>query len=179
MQAEVLLLPSPTKEEQQEQLLRLLASSDCSVEHYRFLGNWLYLLIQVHRTVLALCYTPFPPLLLCTGMPTPRLCIAGVGSSSARRKGHRHASRGGREPDSAPHLLPRDGARPRGPQYSQQRACIRPPARLRVYRSFWIKSRRRKKCLILHTPPATTTDPTHPTLAQSQLTVLRHVPTRA
>ena len=62
---------------------------------------------------------------------------------------------------------------------ASRRACIRPPARLRVYRSFWIKSRRRKKCLILHTPPATTTDPTHPTLAQSQLTVLRHVPTRA
>ena len=48
-------------------------------------------------------------------------------------------------------------------------------------RSYWLKSRKRNGCLILHTPPAATTNPTHPTpiLAPSQLTVSRHVaPTR-
>ena len=48
-------------------------------------------------------------------------------------------------------------------------------------RSYWLKSRRRIGCLILHTPPTATTNPTRPTpiLAPSQLTVSRHVvPTR-
>eukprot|EP00964_Phaeocystis_antarctica_P034370 scaffold19544_cov63-Phaeocystis_antarctica.AAC.1 len=40
----------------------------------------------------------------------PRLHAVGGGSDGARREGHRHASRAGRGPDSAPHLLPRDGA---------------------------------------------------------------------
>ena len=63
--------------EQQEQLLRFLAGKS-PIEHYWFLGNWLYLhvLIQVHRTVLALFYTPpFPPLLLCTQGCPHRACV--------------------------------------------------------------------------------------------------------
>ena len=55
----------------------------------------------------------------------------------------------------------------------------RPPARLRgaAHRSYWLKSRKRNGCLILHTPPAATTNPTHPIpiLAPSQLTAPRHV----
>eukprot|EP00964_Phaeocystis_antarctica_P067253 scaffold40705_cov33-Phaeocystis_antarctica.AAC.2 len=40
----------------------------------------------------------------------PTAPVAGGVSRGARRKAHRHASRAGRGPDSAPPLLTRDGA---------------------------------------------------------------------
>ena len=72
-----------------------------------------------------------------------------------------------------------DMVRSTSPKPSTLRAqCTRPLARLRVVCcSYWIKSRKRKGCLALHTP--TTTNPAHPTPipAPSLLTISRHAPT--
>ena len=169
------MLPSPA--EKQELLLQWLDGMP-PVEHERFLGNWLYLLVQVHH----ICSLSLTWSTTALHRDPPLLCFAGGGSGGSRRKAHRHAPRAGRGPDSAPALLPRDGARPRGRRILAVVAHTRPSARFCVWcRSYWIKSRRRKGCLILHTPPTATTNPTRPTpiLAPSQLTVSRHVvPTR-
>jgi hypothetical protein len=112
-----------------------------------------------------------------TGMACPPLaCGIGGGSGGARRKDHRHAARDGPGRDSAPPLLPRHGALDLA--QAQHFVHTRPLARLRVVCcSYWIKSRKRKGCLALHTP--TTTNPAHPTPipAPSLLTISRHAPT--
>ena len=167
----------PTPAEQQEQLFQLLNGMR-SAEHESFLGHWLYPLIEVHHTYIILGYLLH--VYTCQAYRDvacpPLVCGIGGGSGGARRKDHRHAARDGPGRDSPPSLLPRHGALDLA--QAQHFVHTRPLARLRVVCcSYWIKSRKRKGCLALHTP--TTTNPAHPTPipAPSLLTISRHAPT--